>query len=173
VVLSWVSGWHIKHPRSMWRDIWSSIHNGVQFLISLVVLGRAGGTCWNDWATFFTSWSVIVWIGLKTIFSGDHVIGSISYSAMIPDSRFPGYIVVSGFADSNMRPIMKIASYLESKQGAVEVPYGVLSTMVENATFKSSMETWISTSTYISWRKGYCHLFVWNLGISLCTSRQF
>ena len=29
-------------------------------------------------------------------------------------------MVVSGSADSNMRPIMKIASYLESNQGAVE-----------------------------------------------------
>ena len=48
---------------------------------------------------------------------------------------------VSGSADSNMRPIMKIASYLESKHGAVELPYQVLSTMVENVTFTSSMKS--------------------------------
>ena len=58
-------------------------------------------------------------------------------------------MVVSESADSNMIPIMKIASYLEFKHGAVELPYQVLSTMVENVTFTSSMETWISTSTYI------------------------
>jgi len=53
--------------------------------------------------------------------------------------------------------------------GAVELPYGVLSTMVENVTFTSSMETWISTSTYRSWMKSYCHLLVRHLGIILCT----
>jgi len=44
--------------------------------------------------------------------------------------------------------------------GAVELPYGVLSTTVEKLTFTSSMETWISTSTYRSCRKSYCHLLV-------------
>jgi hypothetical protein len=37
--------------------------------------------------------------------------------------------------------MMKIASYLESKQGAMELPYEVLYTMVENVTSTSSMET--------------------------------
>ena len=32
----------------------------------------------------------------------------------------------------------------------------------------SSMETWISTSTYRFWRKRYCHLLVWLLGIIVC-----
>jgi len=41
-------------------------------------------------------------------------------------------------------------------------------TMVENVIFTSSMETWISTITYRTWRKRYCHLFVWHLGINWC-----
>jgi len=74
-------------------------------------------------------------------------------------------MVVSGSADSNMRLIMKITSDLESKQGAVELPYWMLSTMIENVIFTMSMETWISNRTYISWRKSYCHLLTWHLGI--------
>jgi len=53
-----------------------------------------------------------VWIGLETISAGDQVIGSMSSSAMNPDSCFTGQMIVSGPTDSNMRPIMNITSYL-------------------------------------------------------------
>ena len=110
-----------------------------------------------------------VWIGLENLSAGHQVNGSMSSSAINPDSCITRHIVVTVSANSNMRPIMKIASYIESKKGAVELPYGVLSIMVEKVTFTSSMETWISTSTYRSRRKCYYHLLVWHLGIILCT----
>ena len=63
-------------------------------------------------------------------------------------------MVVYGSADSNMRPIMKIASHLESKQGRWSYHRGAFHH--GGKCFTSPMETWISTSTYRSWRNSYC-----------------